>query len=117
MRQYGRRRESIHSRPRSAKGKFLSMVSSICFGIAMAPTILKNPFVVGGALSDASGRGFFGRDDIFDFVLSALMVERRIPILLHGQRRIGKSSILKQLPRHLPPDFADRKDGGERTTV
>src|ERR1035441_10663137 len=34
------------------------------------------------------------------------MVERRIPILLHGQRRIGKSSILKQLPRHLPPDFA-----------
>jgi tetratricopeptide (TPR) repeat protein len=67
--------------------------------------LLRNPFVVGGALSDSSGRGFFGREDIFDFVHSSLMMERRVPILLHGQRRIGKSSILKQLPRYLPADF------------
>ncbi|MBC8097682.1 MAG: AAA family ATPase [Akkermansiaceae bacterium] len=71
----------------------------------MASVLLKNPFVVGGALGDSSGRGFVGREDIFDFVRSSLMVERRIPILLHGQRRIGKSSILKQLPRNLPADF------------
>ena len=70
-----------------------------------ARTVL-NPFVVGGAIGGQNGRGFVGREDIFSFVTSALMVERRAPILLHGQRRIGKSSILKQIPRHLPPDFA-----------
>jgi tetratricopeptide (TPR) repeat protein len=67
----------------------------------MATTVL-NPFVVGGAIGDPSGRGFYGRDDIFDFVRSSLMAARRAPIVLYGQRRIGKSSILKQLPRRLP---------------
>ena len=71
----------------------------------MVSTVL-NPFVVGGAISDPAGRGFSGREDIFSFVRSSLLVTRRAPILLFSQRRIGKSSILKQLPRHLPPDFA-----------
>ncbi len=39
----------------------------------MASAIL-NPFIVGGALSDPSGRGFFGREEVFDFVNSSLMV-------------------------------------------
>ena len=64
-----------------------------------------NPYVVGGALSDPSGRGFYGRKDIFNFVRSSLAVEQRGPILLYGQRRIGKSSILRQLPNHLPSDL------------
>ncbi|MEJ0019123.1 MAG: ATP-binding protein [Acetobacteraceae bacterium] len=64
-----------------------------------------NPFAAGGALSSADGRGFFGRDDIFSFVRSALNATQRVPILLYGQRRIGKSSILRQLPRMLPDDL------------
>ena len=64
-----------------------------------------NPFVVGGAISDPLGRGFYGRDDIFTFVRGALTARHRPPILLAGQRRIGKSSILRQLPRHLPIDY------------
>ncbi len=71
----------------------------------MASTLL-NPFIVGGALSDPAGRGFFGREEIFEFVNSSLMVTRRVPIVLQGQRRIGKSSILKQLPKQLSQDFA-----------
>ena len=64
-----------------------------------------NPYVAGPALGDPSGRAFFGRDDIFEFVRSALAARQRAPILLYGQRRIGKSSILKQLPNHLPRDL------------
>lgn len=64
-----------------------------------------NPYVVGGALGDPTGRGFFGREDIFTFVRSALNAEQRSPIILYGHRRIGKSSVLKQLPRVLPPEL------------
>ncbi len=70
----------------------------------MKPTPL-NPFVVGGAIADSSGQGFFGREKIFDFVRSALNSVHRPPILLIGQRRIGKSSVLRQLPAHLPKEY------------
>jgi tetratricopeptide (TPR) repeat protein len=65
-----------------------------------------NPYVAGGPLSDPAGRGFYGREDIFDFVRTSLLAERRTPILLYGQRRIGKTSILRQIPNHLPPELA-----------
>jgi len=61
-----------------------------------------NPFVIGGALSADSG--FFGREDLFAFVRASLNVSRRVPIVIYGQRRIGKSSVLRQLPRHLDAD-------------
>jgi tetratricopeptide (TPR) repeat protein len=67
--------------------------------MALAPNT--NPFVVGGAINSADGRGFYGRDDIFTFVSSALNSVQRAPILLIGQRRIGKSSVLKQLQLRL----------------
>lgn len=56
----------------------------------------KNPYVVGGAISDPSGRGFYGREDVFAFLKEALNAEQRTAILLCGQRRIGKTSILHQ---------------------
>jgi hypothetical protein len=64
-----------------------------------------NPFVVGSAISDSAGRGFFGREKIFSFVRSALNSRYRPPILLLGQWRIGKSSVLRQFPAHLPPEY------------
>jgi hypothetical protein len=70
----------------------------------MSSTLL-NPYVVGGAISDSAGQGFYGREEVFEFVRAGLQVTRRPPILLYGQRRIGKSSILRQLPRHLPADY------------
>jgi tetratricopeptide (TPR) repeat protein len=68
-------------------------------------TTLLNPFVVGGAIADPSGQGFFGREKVFAFVRSALNSVQRPPILLIGQRRIGKSSVLRQLPAHLPSEY------------
>ena len=64
-----------------------------------------NPYVAGGPLSNPDGRGFYGREEIFNFVHSALAAEQRSAILLYGQRRIGKSSILRQLPNRLPAEF------------
>lgn len=63
---------------------------------------LLNPYSVGGSLGDPRGFGFFGREDVFEFVLQSLQTVRRAPVVLYGQRRIGKSSVLRQLPRHLP---------------
>ena len=68
--------------------------------------IPQNPFIVGGAISDPLRKGFYGREDVFHFVRSALTAAHRPPILLVGQRRIGKSSILRQLPAALPPEWA-----------
>jgi tetratricopeptide (TPR) repeat protein len=63
---------------------------------------LLNPYIVGGSLSDSSGAGFYGRERVFAFVQRSLNVARRVPIVIYGQRRIGKSSVLRQLPRFAP---------------
>ncbi len=45
---------------------------------------------------------FFGREDIFAFVRQQLIVEhRRYALALIGQRGIGKTSTLLQMPQHL----------------
>jgi tetratricopeptide (TPR) repeat protein len=62
-----------------------------------------NPFIVGG--SDPQGLGFFGREDVFEFVCNALGAVQRSPVVLYGHRRIGKSAVLRQLVRRLQPDI------------
>jgi tetratricopeptide (TPR) repeat protein len=66
---------------------------------------LFNPFVVGGALRDQDGYGFFGREDVFLFVKRSLDSVQRVPVILYGHRRIGKSSVLRQLAYKLSPDL------------
>ena len=64
----------------------------------------RNPYIAGKALGDE--RGFFGREDIFRLVETALSSPDQNALVLFGQRRIGKTSILLQLRRHLPsPPF------------
>lgn len=63
-----------------------------------------NPYIVGSPVSGESG--FYGREDIFDFVRATLSTPGQNVAVLYGQRRIGKTSILHQLPRHLPLEFA-----------
>src|SRR5215471_20443857 len=63
-----------------------------------------NPYIAGISLRKA--HGFFGRDDVFDLVKTVFGSPHRNAIVLFGQRRIGKSSILWQLKRRLPkPPF------------
>ena len=64
----------------------------------------RNPYIAGKALGDE--RGFFGREDVFRMVRDALSSQDQNAIVLFGQRRIGKTSILLQMRRRLPsPPF------------
>ncbi|NEQ69317.1 MAG: AAA family ATPase [Symploca sp. SIO2D2] len=58
-------------------------------------TVRRNPYIVGSAIADP--KAFFGRSKLFQFVEDNLTQSERV-ILLHGQRRIGKSSVLLQIP-------------------
>ena len=60
-----------------------------------------NPYIVGKAIEDPER--FFGREDLFGTINDSLQGNAQI-ILLYGQRRIGKSSVLKQIPKKLSRD-------------
>lgn len=70
-----------------------------------APAIPLNPFVAAGEIANADGRGFYGREALFERLHDVLASVHRPPILLYGQRRIGKSSVLRQLEHRLPDDW------------
>jgi len=74
-------------------------------GLTMPPKLApRNPYVAGKALGDAGG--FFGREDIFRLVETVLSSSAQNAVVLFGQRRIGKTSILLQLHNRLPsPPF------------
>ncbi len=63
-----------------------------------------NPYIAGAPVVEPSM--FFGRQDVFDWIeqnLSGRFVNHIL--VIHGQRRVGKTSVLKQIPNHLPPHF------------
>ncbi|MTJ50146.1 ABC transporter substrate-binding protein [Dolichospermum sp. UHCC 0259] len=60
-----------------------------------------NPYTVGTPISDPER--FFGREDLFGNINDSLQGNVQL-ILLYGQRRIGKSSILKQITKKLSTD-------------
>jgi tetratricopeptide (TPR) repeat protein len=64
----------------------------------MIQKIPKNPYIIGNPVSDAT---FFGRNDILWEVLQVLKHPQNNAIVLFGQRRIGKTSILCQLQAKL----------------
>ncbi len=58
-------------------------------------TIRKNPYIIGRPVNEPDR--FFNREDLLEFVAVNLNQGARA-IILHGQRRIGKSSVLAQIP-------------------
>lgn len=63
-------------------------------------TFIPNPYVVGTPLEGGSPL-FFGREDVFAFIQENLNALHRNNLVLIGQRRTGKTSLLKQLPVRL----------------
>jgi ABC-type branched-subunit amino acid transport system substrate-binding protein len=60
-----------------------------------------NPYIIGSAINDPNK--FFGRQKLFQFIETNLI--QGVPvILLHGQRRVGKSSVLYQIPKSVFKD-------------
>lgn len=76
-----------------------------------------NPYIAGSALDGPEG--FFGREDILRLVETELRSPHQNAVVLFGQRRIGKTSILLQLRRRLPesgfvPVYLDLMDRARR---
>jgi DNA polymerase III delta prime subunit len=68
---------------------------------------IPNPFVFGNPVAETEHDVFTGRRDIVRQVEESVLGASQTPtLLLHGPRRMGKTSILNQLPRLLGPDFA-----------
>jgi uncharacterized protein YkwD len=63
-----------------------------------------NPYIAGNPVTGTEM--FFGRDDVFTFVQQALTGQHRDNVIvLYGQRRTGKTSVLYQMHRHLDPRY------------
>jgi hypothetical protein len=63
-----------------------------------------NPYIAGNPITGTEM--FYGRADVFSFVRRNLIgLHRDTPVVLYGQRRTGKTSVLYQLQRHLDPRY------------
>ncbi len=63
--------------------------------MAASMALQGNPYIIGRPIYEPEY--FFGREDLFSFIQDNLKMGAKV-ILLHGQRRIGKSSVLNQIP-------------------
>ncbi len=63
-----------------------------------------NPYVAGNPVTGTEM--FFGREDIFEFVQQALIGQHQDNIIvLHGERRTGKTSVLYHMRRRIDPRY------------
>jgi AAA domain len=63
-----------------------------------------NPYIAGSPVTGTEM--FYGREDVFSFIRRNLIGRHRdTPVVLYGQRRTGKTSVLYQLHRHLDPRY------------
>lgn len=80
---------------------------------------IDSPYVIGVPLTDQQ-EIFVGRTDISTRIEQLLLDRRRPPLLLYGQRRMGKTSLLNNLGRLLPstiiPLFVDLQGPASRAS-
>ena len=63
-----------------------------------------NPYIAGNPVTGPEM--FFGREDVFQFLRQTLMGQHRDNVIvLYGQRRTGKTSVLYQMRSHLDPRY------------
>jgi energy-coupling factor transporter ATP-binding protein EcfA2 len=77
---------------------------------------IDNPYVVGVPLTERQ-EIFVGRADIVARIEQLLLDRRRPPLLLYGQRRMGKTSLLRNLGRLLPSNIAPLFVDGQRVAL
>ncbi len=73
---------------------------------------IDNPYIVGVPLTEQQ-EVFVGRDDISARIEQLLLDRRRPPLMVFGQRRMGKTSLLRNLGRLLPNRIAPLFVDGE----
>ncbi|NET41012.1 ABC transporter substrate-binding protein [Okeania sp. SIO2B3] len=67
----------------------------------ISPRNKRNPYIIGRSIDEQEL--FFGRESLFRFIEDNLSNNQQV-ILLHGQRRIGKSSVLQQIRQQVNLD-------------
>ncbi|NER24104.1 MAG: AAA family ATPase [Symploca sp. SIO1C2] len=67
----------------------------------MIEKVVRNPYIIGRPITEQEM--FFGRESLFESIEDNLNNSEHI-ILLQGQRRIGKSSLLSQIPYFIDKD-------------
>ncbi len=77
---------------------------------------IDNPYVVGVPLTEQQ-EIFVGRSDIVARIEQLLVDRRRPPLLLYGQRRMGKTSLLRNLGRLLPSTIVPLFVDGQKTAL
>ncbi len=65
---------------------------------------IQNPYIVGTPLKAGSSL-FFGRDDLVLSIKENFSADHQHNLVLVGQRRMGKTSLLKQLPFHFSDEY------------
>jgi HEAT repeat protein len=67
---------------------------------------IPNPYITGGPIKPNSANMFFGRDDVFNFILDNIScASQKNVLILQGERRTGKTSILYQISQVLDPEY------------
>ncbi|GCL38798.1 extracellular ligand-binding receptor [Sphaerospermopsis reniformis] len=65
------------------------------------PNLPPNPYIIGRPIREP--KNFFGREYLFSLIADSLPQNAKL-ILLYGQRRIGKSSVLNLIPQKIGSD-------------
>jgi len=65
------------------------------------PVLIENFYIFGAPIPPAQKHVFVGREDLFAKIQKNLGVTHKPTLVLHGQRRTGKTSVLLQLPNRL----------------
>ncbi|MCP4518830.1 MAG: ATP-binding protein, partial [Delftia sp.] len=88
-------------------------------GAVEARQEIDNPYIIGVPLTEMQ-EIFVGRTDVSAHIEQLLLDRRRPPLLLYGQRRMGKTSLLINLGRLLPstivPLFVDLQGPATRAS-
>ena len=67
---------------------------------------IPNPYITGGPIKPKSKGMFFGRDDVFKFIKDNISsAAQKNVLILQGERRSGKTSILYQVKNFLGSEY------------
>lgn len=69
------------------------------------PVSIENVYIFGDPIHPDHDRVFVGREDLFAKIQENLAATHKPTLVLHGQRRTGKTSLLLQLPKRLSADY------------
>ena len=69
------------------------------------PALIENFYIFGNPIPPEQGKVFVGREDLFAKIQENLAATNKPTLVMYGQRRTGKTSVLLQLPNRLSADY------------